>query len=254
MENIQVSIVMPVYNSDKYLPAAIESVLQQTFACWELIIVNDHSTDGSAGIMERYAQLDSRIIPIHLPCNMGAAAARNAGIVCRRGRYLAFLDSDDVWYKRKLEIQLAFMEETHCAFSYTSYDLMSESGSRMDLMVPVPPRLSYKEALTKTAISTITVCLDMNQITGIHMPPLKGAEDTGTWLSILKTIDFAYGINMVLASYRQVPTSLSHNLYERLARNWRLYRQIEGFSIAKSLFLYIRYIFYVLNKRKRSRK
>lgn len=254
MENIQVSIVMPVYNSAKYLSAAIESVRHQTFTFWELIIVDDHSTDNSPDIIERYAQKDVRIIPIYLPSNNGAATARNAGIACRRGRYLAFLDSDDIWSKNKLEIQLAFMKENDYIFTYTSYDLINLNGDRMNIEVTVPSRLSYNEALTKTAISTITVCLDMKQITDIRMPMLKGAEDTGTWLCLLKNIDFAYGINRNLASYRQVPTSLSHNLYERINRHWRLYRRVEGFSITKSLYLYIHYVYYVLNKRKRSRK
>lgn len=254
MENIQVSIVMPVFNSNKYLSEAIESVLQQTFTSWELIIVDDHSTDGSINIIKKYADEDSRIIPIFLPKNVGAAAARNTGIACRRGRYLAFLDSDDIWLKQKLEIQLGFMKTNNYSFSYTSYNLISQSGKKMNREVSVPPRISYKDALTKTAISTITVCLDMKQITSISMPLLKGAEDTGTWLSLLKHIDYAYGIDMILASYRQVPTSLSHNPYERIMRNWRLYRQIEGFSVIKSFSLYIRYAFYVLSKRKRSRK
>ncbi|MCI5486361.1 MAG: glycosyltransferase [Enterocloster aldenensis] len=254
MENIQVSIVMPVFNSNKYLSEAIESVLQQTFTSWELIIVDDHSTDGSINIIKKYAHEDSRIIPIFLPKNVGAAAARNTGIACRRGRYLAFLDSDDIWLKQKLEIQLSFMKTNNYSFSYTSYNLISQSGKKMNREVSVPPRISYKDALTKTAISTITVCLDMKQITSISMPLLKGAEDTGTWLSLLKHIDYAYGIDMILASYRQVPTSLSHNPYERIMRNWRLYRQIEGFSVIKSFSLYIRYALYVLSKRKRSRK
>lgn len=254
MKNIQVSIVMPVFNSDKYLSEAIESILQQTFSDWELIIVDDHSTDSSVSIIKKYAQIDSRITPVYLSNNMGAAAARNTGIAYRRGRYLAFLDSDDIWLKHKLEIQLTFMEKNNYAFSYTSYDLISQSGKQMNIEVSVPLRLSYNDALTKTAISTITVCLDMKQITNISMPPLKGAEDTGTWLSLLKNIDYAYGIDIILASYRQVPTSLSHSPYERITRNWKLYRQIEGFSIVKSFFLYIRYVIYVLNKRKRSKK
>lgn len=164
------------------------------------------------------------------------------------------MDSDDIWLKQKLEIQLSFMKTNNYSFSYTSYNLISQSGKKMNREVSVPPRISYKDALTKTAISTITVCLDMKQITSISMPLLKGAEDTGTWLSLLKHIDYAYGIDMILASYRQVPTSLSHNPYERIMRNWRLYRQIEGFSVIKSFSLYIRYAFYVLSKRKRSRK
>lgn len=251
MENIYVSIIMPVYNSGQYLPDAIESVRNQTYQNWELIIVDDHSTDNSTKIIEKYALTDSRIVPIYLHHNGGAAAARNVGIERRRGRFLAFLDSDDTWSERKLEIQLAFMEKNHYVFTYTSYDLMTQNGLKMGVKVTVPYRLSYREALTKTAISTITVCLDTDQLSSVKMPLLKGAEDTATWLSILKNIEFAYGIDMILASYRQVPTSLSHNLTARITRTWKLYRQIEGFSLLKSLRFYIRYVFYVLNKRKR---
>ena len=249
----EVSIIMPVYNSEKYLAQAIDSIQNQTFTNWELIIIDDASSDSSAEIIQYYAKSEQRIIPIYLSKNVGAAQARNIGISHVTSRYLTFLDSDDIWKPEKLKIQISFMQEHSYAFTYTSYDLISEDGRQLNIEVPVPFRISYSEALTRTAISTITVCLDLAQIGNVTMPLLNGAEDTGTWLSILKSNDYAYGINTVLASYRQVPTSLSHNLCERLIRNWRLYRKVEKFSVAKSLVLYIRYIFYVLRKRKRVR-
>lgn len=248
---MKVSIVMPVYNAEKFLTESIESIIHQTYENWELIAVDDCSTDRSSQILRKYAELDRRIIPIFLERNSGAAAARNEGIRRADGKYLAFLDSDDVWLKNKLKNQIDIMEKKGYAFSFTSYGLMDVNGKQINKKVAVPQRITYNKALTTTVIWTSTVMLDMDQIGPIEMPLLRAGQDTATWLQILKKVPCAYGINQILSMYRQVPTSISHSLRRRLKRQWDIYRLVERFSLIKSVRLYFFYVLYVLRKRQK---
>lgn len=246
-----VSIVMPVYNSEQYLAAAIESIIQQTYSNWELLIIDDCSKDASCQLLRNFAERDSRIKPFFLKENHGAAKARNKGISLAQGQFIAFLDSDDLWFPQKLEIQITFMQKNNYAFSYTSYNLISEDGQDLKRYVQVPERINYKQALTHTAISTITVMIDLRQLDKFEMPDIRAAQDTATWLMLLKRIKYAYGINQILSSYRQVPNSISSSIMRRIKRQWNVYRKIEGFTRSRSVVLYVQYIYYVLQKRKR---
>ena len=247
----KVSIVMPVYNAEKYISEAIESILGQTYDNWELLVVDDCSTDRSSQILQKYAELDKRIKPSFLRQNSGAAAARNEGIKRASGKYLTFLDSDDIWLKDKLKKQVGIMEKEGYVFSFTSYGLMDEQGNQINRKVIAPRTLTYSQALTTTVIWTSTVMLDVSQTGLIEMPLLRAGQDTATWLQILKNIPCAYGIDQILSMYRQVPTSISHNLKRRLKRQWDIYRLVEQFSFIKSMKLYILYILYVLRKRQK---
>lgn len=251
MNENQVSIIMPVYNVEKYLVNAIESVLEQSYSDWELLAVDDCSTDKSREILQKLASSDSRIRPIFLNQNIGAARARNEAIRRANGRYLAFLDSDDIWIKDKLMKQIQIMKENRYAFTFTSYSLIDTKGNQIPQKVTVPERITYTQALTHTVIWTCTVMLDLRQTGSFEMTLLESGEDTATWLQLLKKVSCAYGINQIYSLYRQVPGSLSHSIKRRLERQWRVYRTAEQFSIAKSLLLYARYVLYVLNKRKR---
>lgn len=246
-----ISIVMPSYNSENYISDAVLSIKKQTYTDWELILVDDGSHDESCNLIQKFCGEDSRIMAIFLEQNKGAANARNIGIQKASGEFLAFLDSDDLWHPQKLELQLNFMKKEGYAFTYTSYDILKENGEPSYKRVTVPQWMDYSQALYKTAISTITVMIDLKQVRDIHMPFLKyGAEDSATWLEILKYIDFAYGLQIELASYRQVSTSLSHSLKARVVRHWILYRKIEKLSLIYSLWNYLKYFNYVLAKRK----
>lgn len=253
MKDELVSIIMPVFNAEAYVAAAIDSVLGQTYKHWELLAVDDGSEDSSAHILSQYARADARIQPIFLTQNHGVGYARNIGINKSRGRFLCFIDSDDIWISEKLQIQIDFMNKYSYAFTFSSYQLIKKNGDPLNRAVLVPQRITYAEALYKTAIWTTTVCLDLNQVERPNMPLMDGAEDTAAWLTALKQTGYAAGINQILAFYRQVPTSLSHNLKKRLTRMWRLYRQIEKLPLLKSVALYIRWGFYVLKKRKSQR-
>ncbi len=188
MQNYQekVSIVMPVYNAEKYVSEAIESIREQTYDNWELIAVDDCSTDQSTCILRKYEDLDKRIKLIILERNSGAATARNEGMKKANGKYLAFLDSDDIWMKDKLKIQIGIMQKEGYTFSFTSYGLIGENGKKINRKVTVPKTLTYDQALTTTVIWTSTVILDISQIGTVEMPLLRAGQDTATWLQILK--------------------------------------------------------------------
>lgn len=249
--DVLVSIVMPVYNSEKYIIDAIKSIQAQTYEYWELLAVDDCSSDSSKDILVQFSQDDSRIKPIFLSTNSGAAIARSVGIKAAQGRYLAFFDSDDIWISSKLVKQLDFMLRNNYAFSFSSYELISTDGTRIKKKVIAPPRITYKQALTHTVIWTSTVMLDFDKIDKFEMPNIRAGQDTATWLMLLKIIPCAYGYDEILALYRQVPDSISSSIKRRMTRMWRIYREIERFSIVRSCYYYVQYVCYILQKRKR---
>jgi teichuronic acid biosynthesis glycosyltransferase TuaG len=240
-----VSIVIPVYNAEKYIAATIKSVLSQTYSDWELILVDDGSTDESVARIAEVLllvpdQVRGRIQLICQEQNRGAAAARNAGLRAAKGRYLAFLDGDDLWLAEKLEKQLAFMERTGAAFSFTGYEFGDENACGSGKVVHVPPTLSYRQALSRTVISTITVLFDLTAIGKelLEMPAIK-SEDTATWWRILKSGHTAYGLDEVTAIYRRYPRSLSADKLEAVRRIWNLYRRQEGLGLLYSTWNFV---------------
>lgn len=231
----EVSIVVPVYNAASYLKQTVEMVKKQTFSDWELWLVNDCSTDGSAAVMEQLAEEDERIHLLHQSVNGGAAMARNAGIDKSRGRYLAFLDADDVWHPEKLEKELAFLKEKQAAFVCTSYEFGDEDGNGTGKIVHVPPMLTYRKALSRTVIFTTTVMMDLEKLPRelVHMPDVK-SEDTAAWWQILRAGYPVYGLDETLAVYRRPKKSLSSNKFAAMQRIWNLYRRQEKLGIIAS--------------------
>ena len=150
-----VSIITPVYACERYLAETIESVCAQTYPHWELLLADDCSPDGSAKIIEGYQLLDSRIRYIRLPKNSGAAAARNAALERARGRYIAYLDADDLWMPNKLERQLAFLEETGAVFSCCDYEKIDSDGRSLQKIVHMPREMTYEQYLRNTIIQTL---------------------------------------------------------------------------------------------------
>ena len=180
-----VSIITPAYNAADYIVETIESVLAQTYTSWEMLIVNDCSQDNTAEIVQSYAAKDKRIKLISLQQNSGAAAARNTAIQNAKGRYIAFLDSDDLWKKEKLQKQIEFMQQNGYAFTYTSYEHFKEVKENIQNQVQIPKSLNYKQALKGNKIGCLTVMLDRKQIANIHFTTQKH-EDYILWLNILK--------------------------------------------------------------------
>ena len=235
-----VSIVVPVYNAADYIANTIEMVCNQTYKDWELILVDDASTDGSAEVIEEIiSSSKKRIRLIKKDVNAGAAAARNTGIDNTMGRYIAFLDADDVWKSDKLEKQIEFMEKSGAAFSFHSYEFGDENAKPTGKVVHAPSSLTFKKALSRTVIFTSTVMFDMEKIDTeiIHMPQVP-SEDTATWWRILKSGYVAYGLDENLTIYRRPKKSLSSNKLEAISRIWFLYRNIAGLSVFASLFYF----------------
>jgi len=230
-----VSIVMPVYNAASYLEKTIRSAQEQTYTNWELIAVDDCSADDSFAMLCRMAEQDSRIRPVRQEKNAGAAMARNRGMELAQGRFLAFLDSDDLWAKNKLEKELAFLREKQAAFAFTSYEFGDSEGNGNGKVVHVPEILTYEKALSRTVIFTTTVLFDLKKIDRnlVKMPNVK-SEDTATWWQILRAGYTAYGLDENLAIYRRPVNSLSSNKIEAIRRIWNLYRNQEKLPFLKS--------------------
>lgn len=232
MEQGLVSIITPMYNAKQYIEATMESVIAQTYENWEMLIVDDGSTDGSDSLVEKYQKKDKRIRYIYQD-NEGVSAARNRGIMDARGEFLAFLDSDDLWYPKKLEKQVALMREKGIGFSYTACDVIDAKGRLTGKIRQVPERLRYENYLNGNVIPCLTVMLDRKQVGKVEMPKM-GHEDYATWLTVMKDLGEAYGINEVLGSYREMKTSLSGNKFKAVKWTWNVYRKSQHLSVWKS--------------------
>ena len=232
-----VSIVTPVYNAAAFIHQTMKMVQEQTYTDWELILVDDGSIDNSCEVIQNYLNQhpDSRIRLIQKGVNEGAALSRNRGISEAKGRYIAFLDADDVWLKHKLEVQMNFMEQEKVGFLFSAYEFGDEEAKPTGKVVNVPGTLTYKKALSRTVIFTTTVLLDTQKIPKelIYMPNVP-SEDSATWWQILRNGYVAYGINQVLAVYRRPAKSLSSNKVKAIQRIWYLYRKVEKLSLCRS--------------------
>jgi teichuronic acid biosynthesis glycosyltransferase TuaG len=249
-KNDLVSIIVPVYNAEKFLADTIATVKNQTYNNWELIMVDDCSTDDSVKIITKYIKTDERIKLYKNSINSHAALTRNKGIDESKGRYIAFLDADDLWITTKLEKQIAFMQEKKCEFTFTGYEFADEKGKPNGKKVNVPSSLSYRQALKNTIIWTTTVMFDMQQLTKnqIYMPNVK-SEDTACWWKVLKQIDRSYGMQATLSYYRRSNGTLSANKLEAVKRVWNLYRNVEKLTLFKSAYCFTGYAYNTVMKR-----
>ena len=231
-----VSIVVPVYNAEKYVERTIQSVINQTWTEWELLLVDDCSTDGSREILRRYES--DKIHCYYCERNAGPANARNIGVSHATGRYLAYVDADDLWEPEKLARQMAFMQAGGYAFTFTSYEFADENAKKNGIVAHAPRQVDYVSILKSNTISTITVMFDRTQISDelLKMPLGVAREDAATWMKILRNGYVAYGLDEVLAVYRRHGGSHSANKLKAVLGKWQLYYQVEGFSLLKSLY------------------
>lgn len=234
-----VSIIVPVYHAEEYIQDTLESVRKQTYTDWELLLVADGSQDPTIPIIEKYIQNtgESRIRLLIQNQNQGAALARNRGVKEAKGRFIAYLDADDLWDAKKLEKELTFMQNKGVAFVFTGYEFGDEKAAPTGKIVRVPKRLVYKEALKNTTIFTSTVLFDTSKISKdlLEMPNIK-SEDTALWWKILRNGYDAYGLDENLVIYRRPVKSLSSNKLVAIRRIWNLYRKTEGLSIPYSCY------------------
>ena len=233
------SIIVPVYNAERHLAETIACVRAQTCREWELLLVEDGSADGSLAEIRRCMEEtgDPRIRLICQPSNMGAARARNRGLAEARGRYIAYLDADDLWVPEKLEKELRFLRDRDAAFAFTGYEFADGQGRGTGKVVHVPETLSYRQALSNTTIFTTTVMFDTEKIPKeeLEMPRVK-SEDTALWFRVLRNGYTAYGLNENLVKYRRSGKSLSSNKLEAVRRIWNLYRKSEGLGFWESAY------------------
>ena len=230
-----VSIITPVYNSEKHLADCINSVLIQDYTEWEHILVDDCSSDNSFEIIEEFAKRDNRIVILKLTTNCGPGVARNTAIEMAKGRYIAFLDCDDIWFPQKLEKQVDYMQKNDYPFTFTSYLHMDESGRFRDKTVIAPEKVSYKSALFKNPIGCLTAMYDTQFYGKQYMPDIRKRQDYALWLKLLKRSN-AYGIQECLAGYRLQKKSVSSNKLSLIKYEWLIYRKEEKLCFFKSAF------------------
>lgn len=249
----KVSVIIPMYNSEKYIIQCLNSVLHQTYKNIEIIIIDDCSQDASLKLVKGVK--DERIKICCLSENKGPAVARNAGIKLATGEYICFIDSDDIWLKDKVEKQVKFMEENDYEFIYSNYAYFKDSDYNGEMKqgcktANVPLSVSYKQAIKNTTITVITVMLNMNKLKkeDIYMPDLKIGQDTATWWKILKKGIVAHGMKDVLAYYRVNNKSLSSNKLKAVAGAWKIYSREKMFFV-KRLYCFTCYVWNAVKRR-----
>lgn len=231
-----VSIVVPVYNAEHFIKETIQYVSAQTYENWELILVDDFSKDNSCNVIETIMKTDNRIRLLRQGANSGAAECRNKGVSCARGRYICFLDADDIWESDKLAHELSFIADGK-GFVFTGYEFADENGKGLGKIVHVPNEITYEEALKNTTIFTSTVMLDRTIIDDNDLiMPCIASEDTATWWNILKKYGKGYGLDECLVRYRRSVGTLSANKLTAVRRIWNLYRKHEQLSVVRSLY------------------
>ncbi|HBI6860839.1 TPA: glycosyltransferase family 2 protein [Enterobacter cloacae] len=245
--NELVSIIMPSYNSSNTISSSIQSVLDQKYENWELLITDDCSSDNTLDIILNFSKNDERIKVFSSKNNCGAGAARNNSIDKANGRYIAFLDSDDMWHEDKLVKQVDFMLKGNYALTYTAYSKINMEGQiRKEIKPPI--KVNYNELLKSNVIGCLTAMYDAKMLGKVYMPLIRKRQDMALWLSILKKIDFAYCLNESLAFYREGHSSLSSNKFKVLKSQWSFYRDHLGFSYPLALYYFFNYIHRALIK------
>lgn len=237
MEDL-VSIITPTYNCGKFINETIKSVLNQTYKNWEMIIVDDCSTDDTEKVVLKFD--DERVKYHKLKINSGAAVARTTAMQLAKGSYMAFLDSDDIWTEDKLEKQLNFMKKNNYVFTCTSYEQIDENGNSLSKIINPVKKCSYNRLLLDCPVGNSTVMYDVKKMGKFEVPNIRKRNDDALWLQMLKKEKYIYGFNSILMKYRIRKNSISSNKLKVIKYHWILYREIEHLSILRSLF----HIFY----------
>jgi teichuronic acid biosynthesis glycosyltransferase TuaG len=228
-----VSVVTPAWNAGRFVAETIASVRAQTLADWEMWVVDDASSDDTAAVVERIAAGDPRVRLVRQRANAGPAQARQAALDRAGGRFLAFLDADDLWLPEKLARQTAFMRATPTALSYTSFRRISEDGAVVGARRPIPPSLTHAQLLRNSAIATLTAMVDREVAGPIAMADV-GYDDFALWLSILRTGHIARGLDEDLARYRVRGGSVSSRKLRAASWVWRIYRERENLALPRA--------------------
>lgn len=247
--NDLVSIITPVYNGEKWISECIESVIAQTYKNWELIIVNDNSKDSTVEIVNRYVN-DKRIKLLSNDINRGVDFSRNLALNSAKGDFIAFLDSDDLWYPEKLEKQISFMKQNNYNFTFTSYERFYDNGETINI-IHVPPKITYNDYLKNTIIGCLTVIINRRNYKNFRLGTGK-LEDVKTWMIVLKEFSDGYGLDENLAKYRVSSNSASSNKFKNAKLYFDCLRKHERLGLLKSCFYEILYIYNAVKKRLKS--
>lgn len=244
-----VSIIMPSFNTGKYIGESIKSVLAQTYKNWELIIVDDGSTDNTEEVVKAFD--DDRIIFVKNEQNSGAAVSRNRALALAKGRWIAFLDSDDIWEKTKLEKQIAFMIKNDYHFSYTSYREIDIDGNDLGLVVNGPKKITKTGMYNYNWIGCLTAMYDAQKVGLIQIKDIKKRNDYAIWLKVIQKTD-CYLLNEELAFYRRGRQgSISTHSYKALIKwHYKLFNYAEEMGALRSIINTARNLVFGLYKKK----
>ena len=231
-----VSIIMPTYNCGQFIEESIRSCRDQTRKNWELIVMDDCSTDDTKERVERIAAQDPRVKYHTLAQNSGAAVARTEAMRIATGGYIAFLDSDDLWSPEKLSKQIHFMESNGYHFSCTDYEQIDEQGKSTGKVIRCKAKANYNRVLLSCPVGNSSVIYDVDALGKFEMPNIRKRNDDALWLQILKKEEYIHGLNETLMRYRIRGESLSRNKLSLVKYHWKLYREIERLSIPRSVF------------------
>jgi len=250
MRNNMITVVTPSYNCSAFILDTINSVLSQSYSNWEMIIVDDCSTDNSVETIEKIINDNPRIRLIRLKNNVGSAQSRNIALEVANGRFIAFLDSDDVWYPDKLEKQVLFMLEKKTPISFTSYELIDENGVNKNHVISSVEKLHQIDYLKNTIIGFSTSMVDTKIVgNNFRMKDIRTRQDTSLWITLLGKGFIAYGIDEVLVKYRVHSGSISANKAKAAKQVWNLYFNIHKIGLLKSMYCFSFYVFNAIKKR-----
>lgn len=241
--NDLVSIITPTFNSAKYIAKTIQSVQEQTYMNWEMLIVDDGSTDNTIALIQDIFSKDKRIKLYQLATNSGPAVARNKGIENATGKYITFLDADDIWFNDFIENSIKAIKITGIPFVFSSYKRSDEDLNFIYSDFIVPQKVSYTDILKSNSISCLTAFLDIEKLGKKAMPLIKKRQDMGLWLQYLKEIPFAYGIQEPQAIYRIRKNSLSRNKSKLLKYQWEFYRKVEKLNVFQAVYFMLHWMY-----------
>lgn len=229
-ENERVSVIVPVYKVERFIEQTILSIVNQNYPDIEIVLVDDCTPDGTAAIIKRLQGKYPNMVYHKLEKNSGAAVARNKALNMATGRYVAFLDGDDMWAEGKLERQMAFIKKHCAAISCTAMDTVDEAGKAIGSVRNVRKKISYRFLFHNTMIATSTTIVDRNQTGDFQMPLRRGGQDYATWLMLMRNGTLCWGLNEVLSHYRVVPGSLSSNKWKSIRQVWEIQTVNEGIN------------------------
>lgn len=247
-----VSIITPMYNSEAFISDTIHSILKQTYTNWELILIDDYSSDNTLLIVDSFISKNFKIKLLKNTSNQGAAICRNMGIEVARGDFIAFLDADDLWKPNKLKTQIEFMKTNRCDICFSSYDLINEDAKSLNKRIKALPILTYQKLLKSNYLGNLTGVYNAKVLGKITSPNLRKRQDWLLWLAaIKKSRKPALGIQESLAFYRVRENSMSSNKLGLLKYNYWVYKKGLGFSTLKSIIYLLRFLiehFFVKSK------